>query len=53
MWSRRTARSPLCRSALPNSATCTRGIDEAVFSIEPLMEWAERDELAGAEEVPE
>jgi DNA primase len=30
-----------------------RGIDEAVFSIEPLMEWAERDELAGAEEVPE
>ena len=24
------------------------GIDEAVFSIEPLIEWAERDELAGA-----
>jgi DNA ligase D len=30
-----------------------RGIDEAVFSIETLMEWAERDELAGAEDVPE
>ncbi len=25
-----------------------RGIDEAVFSIEPLIEWAERDERAGA-----
>ena len=24
------------------------GIDEAVFSIEPLLEWAERDERAGA-----
>ncbi len=30
-----------------------RGIDEAIFSIEPLLEWAERDELAGAEEIPE
>ena len=29
------------------------GIDDAVFSIEPLIEWAERDELAGAEDVPE
>ena len=29
------------------------GIDDAVFSIDPLIEWAERDELAGAEEVPE
>ncbi len=29
------------------------GIDEAVFSIDPLIEWAERDELAGAEDVPE
>jgi DNA primase len=24
------------------------GIDDAVFSIEPLLEWAERDERAGA-----
>ena len=24
------------------------GIDEAVFSIEPLLEWAERDEREGA-----
>jgi DNA ligase D len=28
------------------------GIDEAVFSLEPLLEWAERDERAGAEEPP-
>jgi DNA ligase D len=26
------------------------GIDDAVFSIEPLLEWAERDERAGAED---
>jgi hypothetical protein len=25
-----------------------RGIDDAGFSIEPLLEWAERDERAGA-----
>jgi len=24
------------------------GIDDAVFSLEPLLEWAERDERAGA-----
>jgi DNA ligase D len=29
------------------------GIDDAVFSIDPLIEWAERDEAAGAEDVPE
>ena len=31
------------------------GIDQAVFSIDPLLEWAERDEQAGAvdEGVPE
>jgi len=29
------------------------GIDEAVFSIEPLLEWAERDEREGAEVPPE
>lgn len=29
------------------------GIDEAVFSIDPLIEWAERDEAAGAQDVPE
>jgi DNA ligase D len=29
------------------------GIDDAVFSFDPMIEWAERDELAGAEEVPE
>ncbi len=28
------------------------GIDEAVFSVEPLLEWAERDERAGEEEPP-
>ncbi len=30
-----------------------QGIDEAVFSIDPLIEWAERDERAGAADVPE
>jgi DNA primase len=29
------------------------GIDEAVFAIDPLLEWAERDEHAGAAEPPE
>jgi len=29
------------------------GIDEAVFDIAPLLEWAERDEREGAEEPPE
>jgi len=29
-----------------------RGIDEAVFSLETLLEWAERDEKAGAEVPP-
>ena len=29
------------------------GIDEAVFEIDPLVEWAERDERDGAEEPPE
>jgi len=29
------------------------GMDEAVFSIEPLLEWAERDEAEGAETPPE
>jgi DNA ligase D len=29
------------------------GIDDAVFSIDPLLEWAARDEAAGAEPPPE
>jgi DNA ligase D len=29
------------------------GIDDAVFSLEPLLEWAARDEAAGAEAPPE
>ena len=29
------------------------GIDEAAYSLEPLLEWAERDEAAGAAEPPE
>jgi len=29
------------------------GIDDAVFDIAPLLEWADRDEAAGAEPVPE
>jgi DNA ligase D len=29
------------------------GIDDAVFSLEPLLEWAERDEQAGEEAPPE
>ena len=29
------------------------GIDDAVFSIDPLIEWAERDELAGVPDVPD
>jgi DNA ligase D-like protein (predicted polymerase) len=28
------------------------GIDDAVFSLEPLLEWAERDELAGEQAPP-
>ncbi|HEY5429745.1 MAG TPA: non-homologous end-joining DNA ligase [Solirubrobacteraceae bacterium] len=30
-----------------------RGIDDAVFSLEPLLEWAARDEVAGAETPPD
>ncbi len=29
------------------------GIDDAVFAIDQLIEWAERDELAGVQDVPE
>jgi hypothetical protein len=29
------------------------GIDDSAFSIEPLLEWAERDEAAGKETPPE
>jgi DNA primase len=29
------------------------GIDDAVFDISPLLEWAERDEAEGAESPPE
>ena len=29
------------------------GIDDAVFSIDPLLEWAERDEREGADTPPE
>ena len=29
------------------------GIDEVVFSIEPLLEWAERDEREGAASPPD
>jgi len=29
------------------------GIDDAVFNIEPLLEWAERDEASGAETPPD
>jgi DNA ligase D len=29
------------------------GMDDAVFSIEPLLEWADRDEAAGSEPPPE
>jgi DNA primase len=29
------------------------GIDDGVFSLEPLLEWAERDERAGEEAPPE
>ena len=29
------------------------GIDDAVFSLEPLLEWAARDDAAGAEQPPE
>jgi hypothetical protein len=29
------------------------GIDEAVFGIDTLLEWADRDEQAGAETPPE
>jgi DNA ligase D len=28
------------------------GIDEAVFALDPLLEWAERDERAGVEDAP-
>ena len=29
------------------------GIDDAVFDLDPLLEWAERDEQAGEEAPPE
>ena len=29
------------------------GIDDAVFDLEPLLEWAQRDERAGEEAPPE
>jgi DNA primase len=29
-----------------------KGIDDAVFSLETLLEWAERDERSGAEDPP-
>jgi hypothetical protein len=29
------------------------GIDDAVFSLEPLLEWAQRDERAGEAAPPE
>jgi len=29
------------------------GIDDAVFDIAPLLQWAERDEAEGAEPVPD
>ena len=42
--SRATSRSRRCPPATPRSATCTAGIDESVFDLRALLEWAERDE---------
>ena len=44
---RRTSRSPRCRSASPNWAISTKASTTAVFAIDELLEWAERDARAG------
>ena len=44
-----TSRSPRCRRGSPSSATCTPASTTHVFDIAPLLEWADRDEAAGAE----
>ena len=42
---RATSPSRPCRPGSPSSATCTPGIDDAVFDSTPLLEWADRDGL--------
>ena len=44
---RATSRSSRSRRGTPSSATCTRDIDDHVFDIAPLLEWADRDERDG------
>ena len=53
MSTRATSRSRPCRPASPPLGDLHAGIDEAVFDIAPLLEWAERDEAEGAEVPPE
>ena len=49
----RTSRSPRCPTRFAKLGDLHAGIDDAVFSLEPLLEWAERDERAGEEAPPE
>ena len=46
---RATSPSPPSQPGTPRWATCTPGIDDAVFDLAALLEWADRDERAGAE----
>ncbi len=51
---RATSPSPRCRPVSPSSATCTRRHRHTeVFDLRPLLEWADRDERAGADVPPE
>ena len=51
--SRTTSPSRRSRSGIAELGDLHAGIDDAVFDIAPLLEWAERDEAAGAEPPPE
>ena len=46
---RATSPSPPCPPRFAELGDLHAGIDDAVFDIDPLLEWAERDERAGHE----
>ena len=48
-----TSRSPRCPTGTRELGDLHAGIDDAVFDIAPLLEWAERDEAEGAHAPPE
>ena len=53
MQSRSTSRSPPCRSAVAELGDLHADIDDTVFAIDELLEWAARDARSGTPEVPE